>query len=292
MPTGQPFTALCHTLARRRPCVGRADLHVHTTFSDGDHTPAEVVNLAHRAGLAALAITDHDSIEGVAEARSAALGTALEIITGVEISAALEGKDLHLLGYFVREDHPPLRSTLAKLQAHRVERFRDMAQRLRKCGIRLEGPLVESKLAKGCVGRRQLAGLVVQTRQAGSVREVFARYLKEGGPADVPKLRLPVADAIGLVHDAGGVAAWAHPPYDTLQQQGRRLRQLGLDAIEVEYPNRRPATVRSYRAAAVRWGFAVTGGSDYHGPEHARRTVGSCTVSDAEMAALRRLIRA
>src|SRR6266513_508876 len=178
MPTGQPFTALCHTLARRQPCVGRADLHVHTTFSDGEQTPAEVVNLAHRAGLAALAITDHDSTDGVAEARTAALGTLLEIITGVEISAELDGKDFHLLGYFVREDHPPLLSTLAELRAHRAARFQAMAERLRRCGLHLDEGRVE-RLAAGSVGRRHLATLLVETRQAGSVREVFARYLKE-----------------------------------------------------------------------------------------------------------------
>src|SRR5947209_2934895 len=127
MPTGQPFTALCHTLARRGCGTGRADLHVHTTCSDGECTPAQVVNLAQRAGLAALAITDHDSTDGVATARASAAGSALEIIAGVEISAALDGKEFHLLGYFVREDDAPLQKALAELRAHRAARFQEMA---------------------------------------------------------------------------------------------------------------------------------------------------------------------
>jgi predicted metal-dependent phosphoesterase TrpH len=289
MPAHQPFTLLCRQLARGRPAAGRADLHIHTTFSDGEYRPAEVVDLARRAGLAAIAITDHDSTEGLAEAREAAAGSGLEIVSGVEITAEFQERELHLLGYFVRETEPALQAALARLREHRDGRFWEMVERIRHAGVRLDAERVAAFRDRGCLGRRHLAMLLVETGQAGSVREAFARYLKEGGRADVPKLRLPVAEAIALVRGAGGVAAWAHPPYDSLQQHAAALRELGLSAIEAAYPKRRPATVRSYRALAARWGFAVTGGSDYHGSEHAQRTLGCCTVSDAELAELRSL---
>lgn len=291
MPARQPFTVVCRGLSQRRPQVGRADLHVHTTHSDGDYSPANIVDLARRAGLAALAITDHDSTNGVADAQAAASSVPLEIISGVEISAEFEGRDFHLLGYFVNIDDTPLQAELSRLREHRQARFWEIAKRLENCGVRLDPNVLKQQSVSGSVGRRHFANLLVETRQAGSVREAFARYLHEGGRADVPKMRLSVAEAIALVHGAGGVAAWAHPPYDTLQRHGAALKGLGLDAIEVEYPNRRPTTIRCYRALAAHWGFAITGGSDYHGPERTKHGIGSCTISDAELAALRSLVR-
>src|SRR3954453_19103503 len=135
MPARQPFTQLCQQLARPRH-AGRADLHVHTTFSDGTYTPAEIVALARRSGLAALAVTDHDTLDGIAPARQAA-GAALEIISGVEITTEFRGRELHLLGYFVRADDGPLRLALARLSAHRAERFREMVRRLEGLGVTL-----------------------------------------------------------------------------------------------------------------------------------------------------------
>src|SRR5581483_4026541 len=118
MPARQPFTALCQLAARGRH-AGRADLHLHTTHSDGTYTPAQVVDLARRSGLAALAITDHDTLQGVPDARAAAAGSALEVIAGVEISAEYQDGELHLLGYFVRVDDVALRSALQRLRVHR-----------------------------------------------------------------------------------------------------------------------------------------------------------------------------
>jgi hypothetical protein len=286
MPARQPFTSLCRTTGRL-PHRGRADLHLHTTASDGTYTPSQVVDLARRSGLGAIALTDHDTLAGLDEARAAAQGLGVEIIPGVEITCEHHDRELHLLAYFVRPDDGPLRAVLARLCAHRLERYRDMIERLQRLGVsipqqELQGPTV------GSLGRRNLAELLVKVRRAGSVREAFARYLGEHGPVAVPKLRLAVAQAIDLVHQAGGVAAWAHPSYhegtrDTLAE----LQGLGLGAVEVEYPGLRSEQRRQLRQWAGELGLAVTGGSDCHGPDHPRRAVGAATISAGELEVLR-----
>jgi predicted metal-dependent phosphoesterase TrpH len=286
MPARQPFTALCR-LASRGRAAGRADLHLHTTHSDGLYTPAQVVELARRCGLSAVALTDHDTLTGLPEARAAAAGSAVEVVAGAEITSEYRGKELHLLAHFVRPD-PPLVAALERLCRHRAERFSDMVGRLRACGVSLEDGDLAAGAASGSLGRRHLAELLVRARRVGSVREAFARYLKDGGRAAVPKERLPVAEAIALVRGAGGVAAWAHPSYDCTRESLTELRHHGLGAVEVEYPSARPGRVRELRGLAHELGLAVTGGSDCHGPEPPRRGVGACGVSAEELEALRR----
>jgi predicted metal-dependent phosphoesterase TrpH len=287
MPARQPFTALCQATARRG--AGRCDLHLHTTCSDGTYTPTQLVELARRCGLAALAVTDHDTVSGVAPAQAAAAGLDLEVIAGVEISAEYLGREFHLLGCFLRLDDVPLLTALARLRAHRTGRFWDMVDRLRGCGVTLDEGLLRRQTGSAVLGRRHLAEFLVQTRRAGSVREAFVRYLHDGGRAVVPKLRLPVAEAIATVRGAGGVAAWAHPPYDCTRECLVGLRQLGLQAVEVDYPGCRPGRTRQLRGWAADLGLAVTGGSDCHGPDHPRRSMGVCGVTAAELERLRHL---
>jgi predicted metal-dependent phosphoesterase TrpH len=284
MPAGQPFTTLCQ-LAARGPHAGRVDLHVHTTHSDGVYTPAQVVDLARRAGLAALAVTDHDTLGGVPAARAAGAGSTLEIVPGVEITTEYRQRELHLLGYFVALDHAGLNAALDDIRRHRVERFREMIERLRGRGVSLEGEEQCVPGAPEALGRRHLAELLVRARRVATVREAFQRYLGDCGGVAVPKRRLPVAEALTLVREAGGVAAWAHPPYDCTQEHLAELRALGLAAVEVEYPDLRRSRILELRGWAERLGLAVTGGSDCHGP--GRRGVGSCTISAAEFARLR-----
>lgn len=286
MPARQPFTSLCQAMAQPRN-TGRADLHVHTTHSDGTYTPAEAVDLARRSGLAALALTDHDTLGGVALAQAAATGTGVEIIPGVEITAEYRERELHLLGYFVRLDDGPLTAALERLRVHRVGRFRDMVERLRGCGVSLEEEELAVQSEAGTLGRRHLAMLLVESRQAGSVREAFTRYLADGGRAAVPKLRLPVQEALTLVRGAGGIAAWAHPSYDCTHETLAELHGWGLGAVEAEYPSHRAARSRELHGLAAALGLAVTGGSDCHGDGHPSRAVGACGVSGEELERLR-----
>jgi 3',5'-nucleoside bisphosphate phosphatase len=286
MPAGQPFTALCQ-LAARGQYAGRVDLHVHTTHSDGAYTPAQVVDLARRAGLTALAVTDHDTLGGVPAAQAAA-GSAVEIVAGVEITTEYRQRELHLLGYFVALDHVGLTTALAEIRRHRVERFREMIERLRGRGVSLEEAEQRVQGSPDALGRRHLAEMLVRARRVATVREAFLRYLGDCGGVAVPKKRVPVGEALALVRAAGGVAAWAHPAYDCTQEQLTELRALGLGAIEVEYPDVRRSRTLELRGWAGQLGLAVTGGSDCHGP--GRRCVGSCTISAAEFGQLRQMV--
>ena len=283
MPARQPFTTLCQLLARPR-LAGRADLHLHTTHSDGTYTPAELVDLARRSGLAAIAVTDHDTLAGILPTRTAAAGFGLEIIAGVEISCEYEGRELHLLAYFVALDDPALNAALEAVRRDRVERFRAMVERLRLLGVSVDEK--ELLTIPDTLGRPHLAEMIVKAGKASSVREAFRRYLLDNGRVNVPKKRLPVAEALTLVRAAGGVAAWAHPGYHCDQRRLVELRALGLGGIEIEYPDTPPSRRRELRAWAATLGLAVTGGSDCHGP--GRRTVGTCSVSDEELERLRR----
>jgi predicted metal-dependent phosphoesterase TrpH len=279
MPARQPFTTLCQLTVRGRH-FGRADLHIHTTYSDGKYSPEQVIDLARRSGLSAIAITDHDTLEGVAPARIAAAGSSVEVIAGVEITTRHQGREVHLLAYFVDETDQALAAALARIRRDRVERFQAMIERLRACGVS-----VTAGALPAAPGRRHLAELLVRAGKVGTIREAFARYLHDGGRGDVPKQGLPTEEALALVQQAGGVAARAHPPYDCCRDDLASLQKLGMNAIETEYPAGKRQFTRKLRGWATELGLAVTGGSDCHGPDSP--TVGSWTISADELAALR-----
>jgi predicted metal-dependent phosphoesterase TrpH len=286
MPRHSPFTQLCGHLARLGP-PPRADLHVHTTASDGEYTPSQVAALARQAGLCAVAVTDHDTLAGVEEARAGA-GGALEVVGGVEISARFAGREVHLLGYFVRTDHGELNATLAAVCERRRERFRDFIELLRERGVVLGEDRVRlAEEATQSPGRRHVAGLLVTCGAARTRTEAFHRLLNPLMKQVRPKLLVPVEDAIRLVHAAGGVASLAHPPPDLTDEQFGELRGLGLDAVEADYPWGRNSRGTALREVASRFGLAVSGGSDCHGPEPAHRRIGSHAVTPDELAALR-----
>jgi predicted metal-dependent phosphoesterase TrpH len=283
---GSPFTRLCTGLAvLRNP--GRADLHTHTTFSDGTHTPASLVERARKAGLTAVAVTDHDTTAGVEPARAAAAG-AIEVITGVEITAEFRGSEIHLLGYFGRPDDPPLSAALADLRVGRRERLIEMARRL--CDM---GPDVTDAVAAipetVSLGRRHLARLLIQGGHAHSLHGAFTGWLARPELADIPRRRLPAADAIALVRAAGGVTSWAHLRADTDLRTLEELRRMGLAAMECAYPWPSRVHETRLRQLARAAGLAVTGGSDSHDPDVPTRAVGARTVTLDELAKIRRL---
>ncbi len=285
MPAGQPFTQLCQQLSRPRH-LGRVDLHLHTTASDGLYSPAQLVDLARRSGLSALAVTDHDTCDGVLPARAAAADT-LEVCSGVEITAEFRGKELHLLGYFFHLTYEPLQHALRQLRLDRVGRFWEMVERLEAIGVPVAAEDVGAVPEGSTLGRRHLAELLVKTGRAATVREAFQRYLGDHARATVPKKRLAVAEAIALVRGGGGVAAWAHPSYDCTTESLRELHDLGLQALEVEFPACRAGRGKELRALAQQLGLAVTGGSDCHGPGQPRQAVGACSISHPEFLGLK-----
>lgn len=286
MPRNSPFTRLCGQLAQLA-APAKADLHAHTTASDGEFTPGQVVAQARLAKLAAVAVTDHDTLAGVEEARAAA-GTHVELIPGVEISTAFAAREFHLLGYFVRTDHGELNAVLARICEARRERFRDFVALLRARELALPDDrvrLVEE--AAVSLGRRHVAALLVSCGHAKTRTEAFHRFVNPLVGKVRSKALVPIADAIALVHAADGVASLAHPPADLADEQFRELHALGLNAIEVVYPWGRNSPATRLREVAARYGFAVSGGSDCHGPEPAHRRVGSHAITVDELAALR-----
>jgi 3',5'-nucleoside bisphosphate phosphatase len=288
MPAGQPFTRLCQQLSRA-PFFGRVDLHAHTTASDGTYSPGELVEVARRSGLSALAVTDHDTCAGVPAARAAAAG-ALEVCAGVEITAEYRTKELHLLGFFIELAYEPLQQALAHLRSDRVGRFWEMVRRLEVMGIHLPTAELASHPEGSTLGRRHLAELLVKAGRVATIREAFQRYLGDTARATVAKKRLPVADAIALVRGAGGVAAWAHPSYDCTTEALQELGALGLHAIEVEFPSCRAGRGKELRRLAAEYGLAVSGGSDCHGPGLPRQAVGACGISHAEYLSLKQRV--
>jgi 3',5'-nucleoside bisphosphate phosphatase len=285
MPAGQPFTSLCQQMARPAS-AGRVDLHIHTTASDGTYTPAEVVDLACRSGLSALAVTDHDILDAIGPARTAAAGR-LEVIAGVEISAEFRGKELHLLGYFFDPDDAALNKALADSRRQRSERFQEMVERLRHQGVPLEDEAWPSTRGTIALGRRHLAEMLVKAGRAGNVRQAFFRYLGDHGRVAVPKRNMPVAEAISLIRAAGGVASWAHPSSDCTKTSLQELRDLGMQAVETDFPSCRPGRRHELRALAGRLNLAITGGSDCHGPGLPRRAIGACGLNAKELEVLR-----
>jgi len=290
MPRRSPFTSLGSQLAAlARP--RRADLHLHTTKSDGEFTPLEVAAFAEQAGLAAIAVTDHDTLAAVDAVRSE-VAEKLEVIAGVEISAAFRDREVHLLGYFIRTDHAELNAALARVCDRRRDRFRDYVAKLADRGHRVpEDRVKQIEEVTPSLGRRHIATLLVECRITHSRTEAFHRFLGPLRGEVMPKVLVPVEEAIHLVHAAGGVASLAHPSAELDDDAFRTLAGYGLDGIEVEYPWGRNSRTAALRDVARRFGFAVSGGSDCHGPDPSHRRIGSHGINPDELAALRGRIR-
>jgi len=288
MPSRSPFTRLCQQTSKVRE-RGRADLHVHSTHSDGLYTPAEVVAIARKAGLTAVAITDHDTLSGCLEAKSIATG--LEVISGVEITTEFNEREMHLLGYFVSPDHAGLAHELQEVRRQRHERFEAIAGRLCELGVSVDDGAMRSLLDDGAtLSRRHMARLLVDGKHAGNLHDAFARYLCLPEIQELPKYRIPVAEAIRLVRAAGGVSSWAHPRPDSTIDEMRELQALGLNAVECEYPWAKASHGRRLRTMSEGLGLAVTGGSDCHGPQPNCRAIGVRGINRVELDRIRMLV--
>ncbi len=260
--------------------MGSVDLHLHTTASDGVMTPSEIVRYAKRKGLQAIAITDHDTIEGLAEGLSEGQRVEFEVIPGVEISAEHSPGSMHLLGYFVEIDHPLLKSRLDYLQNARAERNPKIAERLNRLGVRISYEEVIKASGGGQVGRPHFAQVLLEKGYVRTFQEAFERYLGKGAPAYVDKVRFRPKEAISFIREAGGVAVLAHPKTlgtggsSKLEELIVELMRYGLKGMEVFYPEHSPLEVTQFRALAERLGLLATGGTDYHGIEKEELDIG------------------
>jgi len=269
---------------RRRKRPERfVDLHVHTTFSDGIYTPTDVVKLAAAAKLKAIAITDHDTIDGILEALAQGTRSRIEIIPGVEIAAAWPTGSLDFLGYGIDIASPTLESKLRWLREAREERNPKIIARLRDLGVDINYQEVLDLAGGAAVGRPHIARVLVQKGHAKNVPEAFDRYLDRTAPAYVPKERLTSAQAIELIREAGGVPVLAHPHTIGVGIDGQldllvaRLLREGLLGIEVMYSGYEPLMVSRLMRLAEKHNILMSGGSDYHGDPDSGIEIGTGT---------------
>ncbi|MCA1957805.1 MAG: PHP domain-containing protein [Nitrospira sp.] len=250
--------------------MSRADLHLHTTHSDGSFTPAEVIALAHEAGVTAAAITDHDITSGIPEATQTGRELGIDVIPGVEISSLCGDAELHVLGYFLDWQDEMLNRRLAVLRESRHRRNPKIIERLQAAGIDITYDEVRAVAGTDSVGRPHIARVLIEKRVVASAQEAFDLWLAEGRPAYVPRELPAPAEAIRWIKDAKGLAVLAHPtwiktPDGTLSDLARRLKADGLAGIEVYYSTHTARQTREYLALAKQLDLLVTGGSDFHG---------------------------
>lgn len=257
----------------------RADLHVHSTASDGTCRPRELVSLALEAGLDYLSITDHDSVEGVREAVESAEGTHLTVIPGVELSSVTEdGIDVHMLGYFVDIQDVEFRAFLADLRQARLRRAESIVASLEEAGVVVSLERVLSLSDGGALGRSHIARVLVEAGHADSVADAFQRLIGHGKPHYVAKDVRSPSDAIAAIESAGGLAVVAHPGIRALDSLIRDLAARGLNGVEAYHADHTAEQRHRYAALAAELGLLRTGGSDFHGHGAPNPPLGSIDV--------------
>jgi 3',5'-nucleoside bisphosphate phosphatase len=272
----------------RRPIrLDGADLHVHTTHSDGGCSPGEVVRAAANVGLGGLAITDHDTLSAITVAQPEATRLGVELISGIELTASREGREIHILGHFVRADDPDLVSACSNLREGRARRIVEMTERLHVLGVAIDLETLHRTFPRATLGRKHLADWLIKSGQVGSHREAFVRYLGDDGPAHVAKPRVPWREAIALIRGAGGVAGLAHPPYDIHLSTVRELAEAGLGAIEVRGPGIDARLGHRWRGWADELGLVPIAGTDFHAADRPGRWIGAIATPSADLNRLR-----
>jgi hypothetical protein len=266
----------------------RIDLHTHSRASDGEFTPAEVAARARAAGLGVWGLCDHDTVAGLAEARAAADAQGLRLVPGIELSAFLDAKEIHLLGHFIDPSHPSLREFEDFLAARRRMRMHEIVAKLAPLGVAIRVEDIEKWSGGKTIGRPHVARAIVETGAVATVKEAFDRYLGEGRPAYVQRYRLEAEAALRLVREAGGTTTVAHPGVSKLERRDlQRLRAAGVDGLEVHHVDHVPSQREKYLRIAEELELVPTAGSDYHGVNVAPdRKLGDVTMPADDLARL------
>lgn len=267
------------------------DLHLHSSASDGAHAPAELVRLAHVAGIPAIAITDHDTVSGTAEALAAAAPLSLAVISGVELSAGHGDRGMHILGYHVDHTSERLNARLAELRSIRVERAERIVYALARDGFRITVSDVLDAADGGAVGRAHIARLLVDSGQAPSVAEAFSTLLGKTAPYYVPKPVHEPEEMLAWIAEAGGVAVLAHPGLSGVDDLIPRLAGAGLAGLEVYHPSHDADQTTRYAELAASLGLVATGGSDFHGLHREGDALGSVDVPESVVSDLEHAVR-
>jgi len=251
-----------------------ADLHLHTFYSDGTFTPEELVERASTLGFAAIALTDHDTVEGCASAAAACAAANIEFISGTELTAEHADTEVHILAYFVDTQNQALLARIAGFQSVRQNRIREMVAALNNLGIPLKAESVFALANCKSPGRPHVARALVKEKLIGNLDEAFEKYLKKGRPAWVPKTKMSALEGIELIHQAGGLAVMAHPGLNRTDEIIPALVDAGLDGIECFHTKHSTATSERYLEIAEKFNLLVTGGSDCHGFSKGKPLIG------------------
>ena len=268
---------------------GRADLHTHTTYSDGVLGPTDLVAAAAAVGLRTLGVTDHDTVAGLDEAEGAARRHGLGFVPGLELSTGDDGDDIHLLGYFFERTDPALLDALAGFARQRLARVNAIVSRLADAGVMLDFDRVVALAGLGTAGRPHVARALIEAGHVADIGEAFDRFLRAGRLGFVPRAKLAPERAIAIVRAAGGAPTLAHPrSVGDLEATLARLVPAGLVGLEVYYGEYDAATRADLKRTAERWDLVATGGSDFHGVGFkAGRDLGGPAVPEATVTRLR-----
>ncbi len=256
---------------------GFVDLHTHSTASDGILPPERVVEAAARCGLGAIALTDHDTIDGVGKAREAGERLGIRVIAAVELSAFLDDHEVHLLALHVTRLER-LEERLTELRALRYSRGQRIVEKLNTLGIPITFDEVLQQSAGGAVGRPHIARALMARGVVHDFRDAFARYLGGSGAAFVPKDKLSLEDAIAIAHEAGALAIWAHPGDAGRRERLEPLIAAGLDGVEIRHPGHSREDIKRLQALCDFFDLVPSGGSDWHGGDEGPRRLGAMNV--------------
>ena len=254
------------------------DLHLHTYYSDGTFTPEQVAKAAEEMKLAAISLTDHDTIEGCDRLAKACDERNIEFIPGTELSVDIEGNEMHLLGYFLDTQNERLITETTKYQQNRTNRVHGLVDQLNELGIELDSDDVFDLAKCKAPGRPHVARALVKHGFCGSVDEAFSRFLRRGATAWVPKTNVDYREGIELIHQAGGLAVMAHPGLNKIDHLIPDLVKAGLDGLECWHTRHPKSTAKRYREMAERYGLIITGGSDCHGTGRGHPLIGTVRV--------------
>ncbi len=264
-----------------------ADLHLHTNFSDGTYSPEELAAHGKRHELAAMALTDHDTVEGCERMAAACAELEIEFIPGTELTAEVNETELHLLGFFLDTKNPKLLQETKKFQAVRQNRIREMVARLNEQNIPLRAETVFEIANCRSPGRPHVGRALIREGFCQSMEEAFARFLKKGKPAWAPKFKISAFDAIELIHGAGGLAVMAHPGLNRTDSIIPTLVEAGMDGLECFHSKHSDKTSAHYLAMAAKHNLLVTGGSDCHGLSKGKPLIGGVKLPGKYFIALK-----
>jgi 3',5'-nucleoside bisphosphate phosphatase len=279
--------------------MNQVDLHAHTNASDGSLSPAMLVSRASRLALKVIAITDHDTVAGIAEGLAAGQAAGVEVIPGVEINTDVPGAEVHVLGYFVDHTHAELNTELARIREGRVGRARRMADVLTGMGAPVTFERILQIAGEGAIGRPHVAQALLEARHVSTYGEAFAKYIGRNSPAYVERMKFTPMEACALIRRAGGLPVLAHPVFFDrygaikaafdLDAMLPEMLAAGLAGIEVYYPGYDAITIEHLLGVARRYGLLVTGGTDFHGIRASEPDLGGIYVP---MKVVRRLRQA